>query len=62
MNAAEAKRALRVALIEVENVMLHDLSTVSVSDTWSNLSDAQEHLEFIRNHLQNLLDAIVDRK
>ena len=62
MDALELKRALQIAIIEVENALLHNMKDIAVSTDWSRLDDPQIHLEFIRNHLQRLSDSLVNRK
>lgn len=61
MSAAEMKRSLRLAIVELENVMIHDFKDVKVSRSWSNIDDPQEHLEYIRRAIESLHDSLEDK-
>lgn len=61
MNAVEVKRLLDEIVMQVENILLHDTSDVEVTSEWSSMSDLEEHVEFIANHVKMLSNSIVDR-
>lgn len=61
MSAAEMKRSLRLAIVELENVMIHDFKDVKVSRSWSNIDNPQEHLEYIRRAIESLHDSLEDK-
>ena len=62
MNSQEFKRVLFSAIVELENVLKHDLSNLNVNPEWSSINDASQHVQFLKSQLQELSDSIQDKK
>lgn len=64
MNAIELKRMLDIVVRRIEDIVRHDdinSDVISVDSEWSEIDDIREHLEFLKDQVTGLKDAVKDK-
>ena len=62
MNAEEFKRTLSLMMLDLENLLKHDLKNLSVDPGWSAIDDVVQHVEFLHGQFEGLSNSVKDKK
>lgn len=62
MDSQEFKRVLSLSIVELQNLLKHDLTGLTIDPKWSAIDDVSQHIQFLQSQLEELSNFVRDKK